>query len=192
MTPPRFSFTHCLKCQSIMYSVVSSFEAFEGNVDHQSWLHSFLNNNVCVLDFMVRRRRFLAAAVLMALIALMNLFVCLLKKILADMNRPSVNCRQLWVWAVFVKNRVMPSLPSWKRTWFCQIWLPIRTEARNVRTESDLAKPRWRPGHYSSLYVHIVWVVATKVTLKNNLWNVCMGTICSQKRATFFTRFMEL
>ena len=46
---------------------------------------------------MVRRRRFLAAAaaVLMALIALMNLFVCRLKKILADMNRPSVNCRQL-------------------------------------------------------------------------------------------------
>mgnify|MGYP001168355575 CR=1 FL=1 len=55
------------------------------------------SSNVCVLDFMVRRRRFLAAAaaVLMALIALMNLFVCLLKKILADMNRPSVNCRQL-------------------------------------------------------------------------------------------------
>ena len=163
------------------------------NFDHHSWLHSFLTAATFVFQTLWSDVvGFSAAAVLMAVIALMNLFVCLLKKILADMNRPSVNCRQLWVWAVFVKNRVMPSLPSLRRTWFCQIWLPIRTEARNVRTESDLAKPRWQPWHYSSLYVHIVWVVATKVTLKNNLWNVCMGTICSQKRATFFTRFMEL
>ena len=114
----------------------------------------------------------------MAVIALMNLFVCLLKKILADMNRPSVNCRQLWIWAVFVKNRVVPGSPSQTINFFDKSDSHCKYSGSQIWQNKLILKHKMVAMALLNSLCTQVWDVATKVALKNDLWNVCMSTIC--------------